>query len=332
MKKKKKLLQQFEKISPFNPSSAPRDTSQTDLETLNLNHFDAGPISNGQLDPKYLSPYNIKSLTEFKLFGSMNCPNFYRIAYSGEIDKAEQKNFDKDPWLYTINQYGFRDEWKSKAKRPNIAFYGCSNTFGVGVESSKHWTHLLSKHLNMCKYNFGISGASALRCARTFIATQQVFTMNYAVILFPSLYRIDYCNILSEDERANNIALGLSGDAIACNLLPNFPPGASPSLDKANKSLYGALDDNMFIMSLIYAVSMITESAKVHNVKIVFATWDPETLYTLGKIGAPNLYPNIGLKGIDVARDELHPGPETSKLFAEEVGGWMKQQIEQNKL
>ena len=297
---------------------------RTDLESLNLNNFNFGPISNEKLDPRYLSPYNVKSLAELVEFGNFAGPmaadikNRHGITQDSlnwkytYIRKEEAPNFDKDPWQYTINQYGFRDVWRNKAKRPNIGFYGCSNTFGEGVESSKHWTTLLSKHYNMCKYNFGVGGASALRIARTFVATQQVLNLNYAVILLPSLHRVDYAEI-SEN------------GATEMQMLPWKNPNFSKSQEKKWTDIYATYDNSMFIMNLIYAVSMITESAKAHNVKIVFSSWCGETLYTLGKINAPNLYPNLALKTRDHARDGEHPGPESSKLFAEKLSYWMEQ-------
>ena len=297
---------------------------RTDLESLNLNNFNFGAISNEKLDPRYLSPYNVKSLAELVEFGNFAGPmaadikNRHGITQDSlnwkytYIRKEEAPNFDKDPWQYTINQYGFRDVWRNKAKRPNIGFYGCSNTFGEGVESSKHWTTLLSKHYNMCKYNFGIGGASALRVARTFVATQQVLNLNYAVILLPSLHRVDYAEI-SEN------------GATEIQMLPWKNPNFSKSQEKKWTDIYATYDNSMFIMNLIYAVSMITESAKAHNVKIVFSSWCGETLYTLGKINAPNLYPNLALKTRDHARDGEHPGPESSKLFAEKLSYWMEQ-------
>jgi hypothetical protein len=297
---------------------------RTDLESLNLNNFNFGPISNEKLDPRYLSPYNVKSLAELVEFGNFAGPmaadikNRHGITQDSlnwkytYIRKEEAPNFDKDPWQYTINQYGFRDVWRNKAKRPNIGFYGCSNTFGEGVESSKHWTTLLSKHYNMCKYNFGVGGASALRIARTFVATQQVLNLNYAVILLPALHRVDYAEI-SED------------GATEMQMLPWKNPNFSKSQEKKWTDIYATYDNSMFIMNLIYAVSMITESAKAHNVKIVFSSWCGETLYTLGKINAPNLYPNLALKTRDHARDGEHPGPESSKLFAEKLSYWMEQ-------
>ncbi len=297
---------------------------RTDLESLNLNNFNFGSISNEKLDPRYLSPYNVKSLAELVEFGNFAGPmaadikNRHGITQDSlnwkytYIRKEEAPNFDKDPWQYTINQYGFRDVWRNKAKRPNIGFYGCSNTFGEGVESSKHWTTLLSKHYNMCKYNFGIGGASALRVARTFVATQQVLNLNYAVILLPSLHRVDYAEI-SEN------------GATEIQMLPWKNPNFSKSQEKKWTDIYATYDNSMFIMNLIYAVSMITESAKAHNVKIVFSSWCGETLYTLGKINAPNLYPNLALKTRDHARDGEHPGPESSKLFAEKLSYWMEQ-------
>ena len=297
---------------------------RTDLESLNLNNFNFGAISNEKLDPRYLSPYNVKSLAELVEFGNFAGPmaadikNRHGITQDSlnwkytYIRKEEAPNFDKDPWQYTINQYGFRDVWRNKAKRPNIGFYGCSNTFGEGVESSKHWTTLISKHYNMCKYNFGIGGASALRVARTFVATQQVLNLNYAVILLPSLHRVDYAEI-SEN------------GATEIQMLPWKNPNFSKSQEKKWTDIYATYDNSMFIMNLIYAVSMITESAKAHNVKIVFSSWCGETLYTLGKINAPNLYPNLALKTRDHARDGEHPGPESSKLFAEKLSYWMEQ-------
>jgi|TARA_R110000737_G_C14526921_1_gene476479 hypothetical protein len=297
---------------------------RTDLESLNLNNFNFGSISNEKLDPRYLSPYNVKSLAELVEFGNFAGPmaadikNRHGITQDSlnwkytYIRKEEAPNFDKDPWQYTINQYGFRDVWRNKAKRPNIGFYGCSNTFGEGVESSKHWTTLISKHYNMCKYNFGIGGASALRVARTFVATQQVLNLNYAVILLPSLHRVDYAEI-SEN------------GATEIQMLPWKNPNFSKSQEKKWTDIYATYDNSMFIMNLIYAVSMITESAKAHNVKIVFSSWCGETLYTLGKINAPNLYPNLALKTRDHARDGEHPGPESSKLFAEKLSYWMEQ-------
>ena len=299
---------------------------KTDLERLNQRNsgLSNGSISNEKLDPRYLSPYNVKSLAELVEFGNFAGPmaadikNRHGITQDSlnwkytYIRKEEAPNFDKDPWQYTINQYGFRDVWRNKAKRPNIGFYGCSNTFGEGVESSKHWTTLISKHYNMCKYNFGIGGASALRVARTFVATQQVLNLNYAVILLPALHRVDYAEI-SED------------GATEMQMLPWKNPNFSKSQEKKWTDIYATYDNSMFIMNLIYAVSMITESAKAHNVKIVFSSWCGETLYTLGKINAPNLYPNLALKTRDHARDGEHPGPESSKLFAEKLSYWMEQ-------
>ena len=297
---------------------------RTDLECMNLKEQNPGPITNEHLDPMYLSPYNVKSLEELEEFGNFSggaaadIKNKHGVPQDSlnwkytYIRNEEAPNFDKDPWQYTINQYGFRDVWRNKAKRPNIGFYGCSNTFGEGVESSKHWTTLLSKHYNMCKYNFGVGGASALRIARTFVATQQVLNLNYAVILLPSLHRVDCAEI--RENRATEM-----------QILPWKNPNFSKSQEKKWTDIYATYDNSMFIMNLIYAVSMITESAKANKVRIVFASWDPETLYTLGKINAPNLYPNRGLRTQDLARDGGHPGPESSKLFARQLSYWMEQ-------
>jgi len=303
----------------------------TDLDKINKGHFDSGPISNGQLDPIFLSPYNINTLeelTEYSSFHKLLADNLKRKFNIPEdtlnweypyIRKEEEKNFNSDPWTYTINQYGFRDIWRQKAKRPNLGFYGCSYTYGEGVESKKHWTTLVSNRFKFNKFNFGIGGSSALRVARTFVATNRVLNLTHAIILLPSMNRVDYSFIYDKQNRNWTRSVGL---------LPAINPEygtrhGEEGLLKKHKEIYTAFDDNLFIMNLIYAVSMITESARANNVKIVFATWCAETLYTLDKINAPNLYPNVGLNLKDYARDGAHPGPITNQIFTDNITEWI---------
>tara|TARA_R110000851_G_scaffold267203_1_gene419654 strand:- start:5362 stop:6303 length:942 start_codon:yes stop_codon:yes gene_type:complete len=303
----------------------------TDLDKINKGYYDSGPISNGQLDPTYLSPYNINTLEELKNYGNFsksqadylkrkfNIPEDTLNWTLPYIRKDEMKNFDSDPWMYTTNQYGFRDIWREKAKRPNLGFYGCSFTYGEGVESKKLWTTKVAEHYKFNNFNFGVGGASALKVARTFVATNRVLNLNHAIILLPSITRVDYSMIYDKQN---------SHMTRAAEFMPNLNPEygqrhGEEGLPKKHKEIYIAFDDNLFIMNLIYAVSMITECAKAHNVKIVFATWDAETLYTLDKINAPNLYPNIGCNMKDYARDGAHPGPITNQNFANDIIQWL---------
>ena len=303
----------------------------SDLDKINKGYYDSGPISNGQLDPVYLSPYNINTLEELKEYGHFHkslADNLKRKFNIPEdtlnweypyIREKEEKNFNSDPWTYTTNQYGFRDIWRQKAKRSNLGFYGCSYTYGEGVESKKHWTTLVSNRFKFNKFNFGIGGSSALRVARTFVATNRVLNLNHAIILLPSMHRVDYSLIYDKQN---------SHWTRSADFLPHLNPEygrrkGEEGLPKKHKEIYTAYDNNLFIMNLIYAVSMITECAKAYNVNIVFSTWCAETLYTLDKINAPNLYPNIGCRMKDYGRDGSHPGPNSNQYFADNITEWI---------
>ena len=305
----------------------------TDLDSLLAGRFDVGQISNNALEPDFISPYQVKKLQDLDQFGHFHTTygsavkRQFRI--SEEVDNwsypyihnSEAANFNKDPWHYHVNRYGFRDVWKEHPKRANIGFYGCSFTYGEGIESSKLWVDLVAKKFNLNKFNFGIGGASPLRIARTFIATQQVLNFSYAIILLPSMHRIDYAQVFDKEN---------SDKSRPFDFLPNEHFGKAITNDKTLaerwKTFYKTYDSNNFILNLIYAVSLITESARANNVKLVFATWCPETLYTLHKIGTINLFPNQAMKGkgeYDYARDDMHPGPITNSEFAQELTDWI---------
>lgn len=310
----------------------------SDLDEINDGHYDSGTISNGQLDPIFLSPYNINTLEELKEYGHFHkslADNLKRKFNIPEdtlnweypyIREEEEKNFNSDPWTYTTNQYGFRDIWRQKAKRSNLGFYGCSYTYGEGIESKKHWATLVSNKFKFNKFNFGIGGASALRVARTFVATNRVLNLNHAIILLPSMNRVDYSLIYDKQNSHWTRSAGF---------MPHLNPEygrrkGEEGLPKKHKEIYTAFDNNLFIMNLIYAVSMITECAKAYNVNIVFATWCAETLYTLDKINAPNLYPNIGCRMKDYGRDGSHPGPNSNQYFADNIAEWISSTQKRN--
>ena len=131
------------------------------------------------------------------------------------------------------------------------------------------------------------------------------------------MHRIDYAQVFDKENSYKSRPL---------DFLPNMNMHIDKPLAKRWKTFYKTYDSNNFILNLIYAVSLITESARANNVKFVFATWCPETLYTLHKIGTPNLFPNQAMKGKrewDYARDDRHPGPITNREFAQELTHWI---------
>ncbi len=57
---------------------------------------------------------------------------------------------------YLLNDYGFRS--KNFTDKPGILFFGCSHTFGVGVDQHMSWPELICNHYNLECYNLGMPG------------------------------------------------------------------------------------------------------------------------------------------------------------------------------
>ena len=139
-------------------------------------------------DYSKMSPYCVNSLEDLIPFGPLGNSSYLSkmkklAGYPEDHSKewkvlsihpgspsafTEEKNFESDPWYYVINEYGFRDTWKPEPNKSNIAFFGCSVTFGEGLHTPQLYSTILANKLKMNRYNFGIPGAGSLRIARTF--------------------------------------------------------------------------------------------------------------------------------------------------------------------
>jgi hypothetical protein len=56
------------------------------------------------------------------------------FAYRPFINSEEEKVVKPGDWQYRINKYNFREPWNFEAHTPKIGFFGCSFTFGEGIE------------------------------------------------------------------------------------------------------------------------------------------------------------------------------------------------------
>lgn len=284
-------------------------------------------------DYSKMSPYCVNSLKDLIPFGPLGnskyLANMKKLAgYPEDHSKewkvlsihpgsptafTEEKNFESDPWYYVINEYGFRDVWKPEPNKSNIAFFGCSVTFGEGLHTPQLYSTILANKLKMNRYNFGIPGAGSLRIARTFVAVQQVLNLKYAVVCLPHAHRVEYAD-----------------QGVPPGKVPMYPvnlvPGhAFPEFNSIHKKVYKTFDDNFVGLQLLQAVTMILESAKANNTKVFFCTWDMFVLYLLGNFNIPNLYENTFRldKELSFARDGVHPGPVQNKEWADNLYKWM---------
>ncbi len=277
-----------------------------------------------------LSPYNIKTLNDLNkispypdhmqyikdLKSKTGYPTDQNIDWKlSIIHETERKNWQGDPWSYQINKYGFRDVWQTKAKRKNMGFFGCSMTFGEGVDTPNLWTTILAKKLKMNKFNFGMGGTSVSRIARTFVCVQQVLNLDYAVVLFPHSYRTEYA--IKESRKAPTLHIA--------NLVPNR---ADPQLIDMHKGIFSVMNDNIAGLEVLRAATMIHESAKAHGTKVIFSSWDHFTWTVLHQMNIPNLCEYVykmQYQDHDYARDDGHPGPKANATWADTLYDWVQE-------
>jgi hypothetical protein len=100
--------------------------------------------------------------------------------------------YDNHPISYRINNYGFRsDNFTPNNVKDNFAYFGCSNTFGLGVPLDHVWAHQLNKSLNGDRFiNVGTRGGNIETITYNFFKFIEIFGNPKGVFLYiPNLTR-----------------------------------------------------------------------------------------------------------------------------------------------
>lgn len=221
------------------------------------------------------------------------------FVYRPFINGEEEKIVKPGDWQYRINKYNFREPWNLNSKKPKVGFFGCSFTFGEGIEYKDTFVNKVSKHFDIEPFNFGVGGSSVQRVARTFSAVTNVIDLDYAIFTLPHWHRQLY----------------LDDNGKLINLIPGWPH--SRFLEISNQ-LTG-LEEEYYIVQAVSFVTWICDLAQAKGIKIILSSWD-YPLSDLCKVMYPNLvidvFPNIDDK---CARDKMHPGIKSQHAHAEQL-------------
>jgi hypothetical protein len=261
-----------------------------------------------QYDP-YLKnlPLSIKNIDNLKYYGiAENYKPFNNLRKSnpGYVEIAcftgvEEPYLNKHSWKYVINPWNFRGVWDLEDPRKRIGFFGCSFTFGEGINGPDTFVELVSSKLNLNGFNFGIGGSGIERVARTFSAVTKVIDLDYAVITLPAWHRV-----LHQNDQGSLI-----------NLLPGFPHQSFEELSKKITSF----DEDFYIIRATSFINWIYDISLEKDIKILFSSWDHPLTYCCKKILPDNTignFPNIDNKQ---ARDKMHPGIKSQKAHADQI-------------
>jgi hypothetical protein len=240
----------------------------------------------GQLN-HYIHTYSLKE-------------NLIKKEYSTVCFHNTECDAHQYPWKYKINQYGFRgDTWDFK-KSP--AFFGCSVTFGIGVETPTSEI-IQSKYTDRVIPNIGVPGGSVVNIIKAFVAFVKLHPVSHAFITLPPTSRFCYPKIINNSWQFMNV-------------LPNF--NASPIVsEKLQKRIMQMWIDGPDISYTLDYIDWAEEVANAHNVKIFWSTWEPLNTkdFLLGVVKEKFVkWPELITHD---ARDRMHPGQENHQQFAE---------------
>lgn len=215
------------------------------------------------------------------------------------MNAQEDKIVKPGDWEYIINRYNFRELWDFDSNKSKIGFFGCSFTFGEGIEYKDTYVNIVSTECNLNPFNFGVGGSSLQRVARTFSAVTKVIDLDYAVFTLPHWHRQMYI-----DNQGGII-----------NLIPHWP---HENFEELSNQLT-ELDEEYYVVQAVSYVNWIHDLAEHKKIKIILCSWDTplndlcKVMYPESTIGT---FPNVDDK---CARDKIHPGPISQREHAKQI-------------
>jgi len=252
------------------------------------------------------APATATSLEDLRHYGSAHTDIVDKFEHDDTIlvkavNAFEEENVSNDDWKYEINKYYYRGAWDLDSDKSRIGFFGCSFTFGEGIDYKDTFVKLSSDELNLNPFNFGIGGSSIERVARTFAVVNNLLDLDYAVVTLPAWYR--------------QLHVDINDYGKIINLIPGYPHNGFKELNK----IFDIVNDDYYINRAVTAINWIYDNAKANNVKVLFSSWD-HPCNELCKLMYPdntlNPFPNIDDK---CARDNMHPGPKSQLAHARQI-------------
>lgn len=218
---------------------------------------------------------------------------------------------------YDVHDLGFR--FTELPTEVDIAVFGCSFTFGIGLPTEMLWHTILSNKSNSSCINFGLPGASALTATELFLIVSKHIKIKKAVFLLPSHNRIQIAKKHPKLDEVNYISIIATYNSVMCKFY-----------EINDEGIFKVLPEDELLKQFRNAVYITEYVAKIRGIQTYYSSWDAVTYKFLQ---------NMNLEGIllpdwrsesgeqaekDLARDRKHPGPEHHIMFAEKIYEYIK--------
>jgi hypothetical protein len=206
---------------------------------------------------------------------------------------------DHTYFTYKINQYGFRFDLTEK--KNNICFVGCSITFGEGLAQTDIFPELVAKSLGndwQC-INLGVPGSGP---------DIQIINLTWAINNFKIDKIVWY---MSDPLRHMSYSTSIQVHA------PNFTTHDTHQRDFVN---YIVKYEKTILLKTYWNIYSLFSLIKEKNIDLYFRCWiddfHNEIKPMLNQFKFKELQP---MNNVDLARDNLHPGIVSHKIFAEHI-------------
>ncbi len=238
----------------------------------------------------------------------LNIKNRTIVEYFGGNEKQESSSWTHGDFAYNISELGFRDS--DFPESVDIAAFGCSYTFGLGLPENMIWHRKLSDKINKSIYNFGQPGMGVSAIIDLFLMLDNNLNFKKGIFLLPPYFRKSVA--CSFDERSPQIV----------PLMPNYKSFLEILYDTNYSEIYKHLPDEELVREFKDKIYMLDFYAGVKNIKLYLSSWDHETYNLLTGMNLKNIillpeWTSANIDASDLARDNLHPGPIHHSSFAE---------------
>lgn len=267
---------------------------------------------------------NSKSIDDVKKYtaASHNLSNLPKneISYITYFTNEEMKyanDWKYKNFKYKINELGFR--FVDKLNEVDLAVFGCSFTFGVGLPNDYLWHDILSNKLGKTCLNFGLPGGSATTAIELFLIVSKHIKIKTAIFLLPNYLRIQIAK-----------KHPISNDINHLHLIPSYSSQMCKYYKVDDSAIFKVLPEDEILKRFCDIVYLGDYIATDRNINCYYSSWDTNTYGFLQ---------NMDLNGIvvdqwrslskeqeenDLARDKKHPGPEHHQMFAETLLRYIK--------
>jgi len=228
-------------------------------------------------------------------------PGYYK--YSDSIEESRSKNSTWN-FQYYINDIGFREAYPSVEETDILAFFGCSFTYGVGVPTEHTFYKNVAKDSSFL--NLGDPGATIQKIPLIFAAACRIWKIKTAIITLPPWFRFSYT------DKANNFMPIVTSDK----------PYSSEETEKVRLAFHKHFSDQYHYSRVRDLLSLIVETARVHDINLVIGSWDFETLEIVEAVTSYK-GPLWNWQYLDRGRDGCHPGVNSHASYSKLIKSYL---------